>query len=394
MFKKVDEGKINSLLDRGVVEVIEREHLQKILLSNKKLRVKFGIDPTGSDIHIGHAIVLRKLRAFQDLGHKAILVIGDFTATIGDPSGRSEIRKPLTLKEVKQNMKNYLIQAGKILDLKKAEIFYNSSWFLKEGLESFFNLASASTIQQVLRRADFKKRLDDGQDVTLLEMLYPILQGYDSIKVKANVELGGTDQTFNLLMGRRIQRHFKMDEQDVMTMDLLEGLDGEKKMSKSYGNYIGLNDSPEQMFGKVMTVPDKMVGRYFDLCTDLPKEQVNSFSKKLDPKNLKIRLAEEIVKIYYGEKKAQMARENFDKMFSKKEAPSDAPILKLKNKNISVVDLVFQSGVVKSKSEAWRLIEQGGFSVDGEVHKNPKESLSLKGGENLRIGKKSFFRVG
>jgi tyrosyl-tRNA synthetase len=230
--------------------------------------------------------------------------------------------------------------------------------------------------------------------VTLLEMLYPILQGYDSIKVKANVELGGTDQTFNLLMGRRIQRHFKMDEQDVMTMDLLEGLDGEKKMSKSYGNYIGLNDSPEQMFGKVMTVPDKMVGRYFDLCTDLPKEQVNSFSKKLDPKNLKIRLAEEIVKIYYGEKKAQMARENFDKMFSKKEAPSDAPILKLKNKNISVVDLVFQSGVVKSKSEAWRLIEQGGFSVDGEVRKNPKESLNLKGGENLRIGKKSFFRVG
>lgn len=392
--KKIDKEKIDSLLDRGVVEVIEREHLQKILLSNKKLRVKFGIDPTGSDIHIGHAIVLRKLRAFQDLGHKAILVIGDFTATIGDPSGRSEIRKPLTLKEVKQNMKNYLIQAGKILDLKKAEIFYNSSWFLKEGLESFFNLASASTIQQVLRRADFKKRLDDGQDVTLLEMLYPILQGYDSIKVKANVELGGTDQTFNLLMGRRIQRHFKMDEQDVMTMDLLEGLDGEKKMSKSYGNYIGLNDSPEQMFGKVMTVPDKMVGRYFDLCTDLPKEQVNSFSKKLDPKNLKIRLAEEIVKIYYGEKKAQMARENFDKMFSKKEAPSDAPILKLKNKNISVVDLVFQSGVVKSKSEAWRLIEQGGFSVDGEVHKNPKESLSLKGGENLRIGKKSFFRVG
>lgn len=386
------EEKIKNLLTRNVQEVIQLEHLRGMLLGGKKLRVKFGIDPTSSDLHLGHAVILRKLREFQDLGHKVVLIIGDFTGKIGDPSGRSETRKPLSEKEVKENMKSYLSQASKVVDVKKAEIVYNSRWFLKEGLQKMIELAMASTIQQVLRRADFKKRLEEDSDITILELLYPLFQGYDSLQVKADVELGGIDQKFNLLMGRRIQRHFGMKEQDVLMMPLLEGLDGAKKMSKSYGNYIGLNEKSDSMFGKVMSLPDQFVAKYFYFCTDMEKSAISSLEKKLDPKSFKEKLAFEILKIYRGEKEASAARENFLNLFSKKAKPETLPILKAA-KEITAADLVFASKVVSSKAQAWRLVEQGGLSLDEKQKKNPKEVLILKGGETVKIGKKSFFRI-
>jgi tyrosyl-tRNA synthetase len=387
------EDKISSLLSRNVEEVIEKDHLEAALRSGKKLRVKFGIDPTSPDLHLGHAVVLNKLKEFQDAGHTIVLIIGDFTARIGDPSGRSETRKTLSEKEIKENMKQYLAHAGKILNIKKAEVAYNNSWFAREGIEQFVQLAMAGTFQQVLRRADFKKRIDADQDITFLELLYPLFQGYDSVKIKANVEVGGTDQKFNLLMGRRVQRHFGMAEQDIMTFPLLEGVDGVKKMSKSFGNYIGLTEPAESMFGKIMSIPDALVEKYFLLCTDISTKEIAVFRKDLGPKELKERLGFEIAKRYHGEKAAREARENFEKIFSKKEIPNDIPELKVKEKMISALDLVVASDVLKSKSEARRLIEQGGFEYDGAAVKDINVTLTIKNGAVLRVGKKYFFRI-
>ncbi len=387
------EAKISSLLSRNVAEIIEKDHLEAALRSGKKLRVKFGIDPTSSDLHLGHAVVLNKLRKFQDLGHVVVLIIGDFTARIGDPSGRSETRKTLGEKEVKANMKQYLAQAGKILDIKKVEIAYNSSWFAKEGTEQLVRLAMAGTFQQVLRRADFKKRIDTNQDITFLELLYPLFQGYDSVKIKADVELGGTDQKFNLLMGRRVERHFGMKEQDIMTLPLLEGTDGVKKMSKSFGNYIGLTEPPESMFGKIMSIPDALIEKYFLLCTDLPEKEIAVIKKEVGPKELKERLGFEIVKRYHGEKAAQEAQGSFEKMFSKRGASDNVPELKIKEKTLSTLDLAVATGVLKSKSDARRLIKQGGFEYDGSTMKDVKTMLAIKNGAVLRVGKKYFFRI-
>jgi len=382
---------IKELLSRRVDEVIEKDHLGEALKSGKKLRVKLGIDPTSPDLHLGHAVVLQKMKEFENLGHQIVLIIGDFTAQIGDPSGRSETRKPLSPADIKKNMKEYLAQAGKVINVKKAEIFRNNDWFSKEGIAKMIELASATSIQQVLRRADFKKRLDNGNDVSLLEALYPVLQGYDSVKVRADVELGGSDQKFNLLMGRRIQRHFGMKEQDVLTVPLLEGTDGERKMSKSYGNYIGLADAPEDMFGKTMSVPDKLVHKYFTFCTAMAEADIKKLEKELGPRDLKMRLGFEIVKSYHGGKAAEKAADMWDKLFSKKDFSGNLQELKIPFP-ASVSGIVFRSGV-KSKSEAWRLIQKGAVSINGVVKKDPREILQLKGGETLRIGKKNFFRI-
>ena len=390
---KGEKKNIDQLLTQNVEEVIEEQHLREILTSGRKLRIKLGIDPTSPDLHLGHAVALRKLRDFQDAGHTIILIVGDFTGMIGDPSGRNELRKPLTGKDVKENMKHYLAQAGKILNMKKVEVAYNNKWFAKEGIAEFVKLAAAGTFQQVLRRADFKKRIDDNQDITFLELLYPLFQGYDSVKVKADLEVGGTDQKFNLLTGRHVQRHFGMPEQDVMTFPLLVGLDGVKKMSKSLRNYIGLSDEPDDMFGKIMSVPDSLVMNYFALCTDLPVTEGALLKEKMGPKELKERLGLEIVKIYYGEKAGEKARENFERIFSKKEAPMDVPELKIRNKDITPVDIIILSGVFTSKSEARRLIEQGGFDINGQPQNDPRATLSFKGGEVIKVGKKRFFKV-
>jgi len=387
------EKKIESILSRGIEEVVVRNHLRDALLESKKLTIKLGIDPTAPDLHLGHAVLLKKLRDFQDLGCKIALVIGDFTARIGDPSGRENSRPPLSLSEVNRNMKRYLDQAGKVFDISRAKIFYNSQWFEKESSRKFVELASMGSIQQILRRADFRKRIEAGKDVSLLEALYALFQGYDSVELEADVEIGGSDQIFNLLMGRKVQRHFGLPQQDVITTSLLEGTDGKKKMSKSYGNYIGLGEGPDDMYGKIMSIPDSLVNKYFLLVTDLTEEKIKTLSKELSPKEFKSYLGVEVVKTYHGDKKAEKARKKFDQIFSKKEVPSNIPGLKLSAKKMSVVDLVISSGIIKSKSEARRVIVQGGVGVNDVVKNDPNETVSFRGGEILKIGKKNFFKV-
>lgn len=377
---------VEEVLSRGVEEVVVKEHLREAMLSGRRLRVKFGIDPTAPDLHLGHTVPLRKLREFQKLGHTAVLVIGDFTARIGDPTGRSEERKPLTSKEVKRNMKKYLFQAAKVLDVERAEIFYNSDWFGKEGLSDAMELARSGTVQQMLHRADFKKRIEEGHDITLVEVLYPILQGYDSVKVKADVELGGTDQTFNLLMGRKVQRHFEMPEQDIMTVPLMKGTDGERKMSKSFGNAIALEDPPTEMFGKIMSIPDKLISKYFEFLTNAEPPAGN-------PREAKLRLGEIIVEMYHGKGAGAKAREAFLNVFSKKEKPDDIPRISLHASALPLVELLVASKLVPSKSEARRLITQGAIRVDEAKKTNPLESISLGGEKLLQVGPRRFLKV-
>ena len=397
MTVNTDFQKIEELLVRGVEDVIVKEHLEQALKSGKQLRVKFGIDPTAPDIHLGHTVVLRKLRAFQDLGHHVILLIGDFTAKIGDPSGRSEARKPLSEEDVENNMKGYLEQAGKIIDIKKAEVVYNSSWFAKEGLRELIDLSSTGSIQQVLRRADFRKRLDEDNDITLLEALYPLFQGYDSVKVKADVEIGGTDQLFNLLMGRRVQRHYKMPEQDILTAQLLEGTDGVKKMSKSVGNYVGVNDEPVDMFSKVMTIKDDLILKYFWLCTDVSQDELDNYEKQLNeganPRDIKMKLGKKIVAMYHSKEEAERAAAEFEKVFSKKELPENIAEHKISANPISLADLLVESDIAKSKGEAKRLVEQGGVEIDGAVEKDWGKQIEFKGGEVVQAGKRKFIKI-
>ncbi len=376
---------IEKLLKRGVDEIIVEDHLKKELESGRKLRVKLGIDPTSPDLHLGHTVVLRKLKQFQELGHKIVLIIGDFTGQIGDPSGRSESRVPLSENEIKGHMKDYLDQAGKVIDVKKTEVRYNSEWHEKDGLKKMLELMRSATVQQILKREDFQKRLSEDAEISLLETVYPLLQGYDSVAIKADIELGGTDQKFNLLVGRRVQRHFGMAEQDIMTVPLIEGTDGVKKMSKSYGNYIGLNDEPNDMFGKIMAIPDVLIEKYFTYLTDIDQP------KDLGPYESKMLLAETIVEMYHL-KKSKKAKEEFINAFSKNEIPANIPELKVKNKEINIIDLLIQSGV-ESRSEARRLVEQGAIEIGGEIKRDYKEDLILAGGEILKRGKRNFFRI-
>lgn len=382
--KQNDE--ITKLLTRGVEEIIVKDHLLRALQSGKKLRVKFGIDPTAPDIHLGHSVVLRKLREFQNLGHTIILIIGDFTARIGDPSGKNEMRKPLMEGEINKNMKSYLAQAAKIIEIKKTETHHNSEWHEKGGLMRMFSIAQSTTVQQILKRDDFKKRLETDSEISVLEMLYPILQGYDSVVVRADVELGGTDQKFNLLMGRRVQRHFGMSEQDIMTLPLLEGTDGTKKMSKSFGNYISLTENPKDMFGKVMTIPDTLIKKYFELLIDVARP------RNLGPYESKMLLAETITGIYHSPTIAKKEREKFIKTFSKKETPDDIPELRIKNEKLGIIELLLLSGIA-SKSGARRLVVQNAVEIDRGRKNNPNEVISLSGGEILKIGKKKFFKI-
>jgi tyrosyl-tRNA synthetase len=386
-----NQEKIESLLSRGVQQVIDKAHLSAALSSGKKLRIKLGIDPTGPDLHLGHAVVLWKLRAFQDLGHKIVFVIGDFTATIGDPSGRSAERPHLSAAEVKKNMKSYLKQAGMIINVRKAEVRYNSQWLKKLRGAEMMALLSRISVQQILEREDFAKRLSEHHPIRGNEMLYPVMQAYDSVSIKADLELGGNDQLLNLLTGRQLMPKMDLQAQDIMTTELLVGLDGSKKMSKSVGNTINLQDSPDDIFGKAMSLPDSLIPKYFELATDI--DMANIPDMAADPKGTKQKLAFEIVKRYHGEKVAAKAAENWDRIFSKKDlAEADVPELKIK-KTLSVLDLVMTSGVVASKSEARRLIEQGAVSVNEEVQKDWSLELNFAGGEIAKIGKRHFFKI-
>lgn len=391
------QEKIKELLTRGVEEAIVARDLEAALKSGRKLRVKLGIDPTAPDIHLGHTVSLRKLKQFQDLGHKVVLIIGDFTATIGDPSGRSELRKPLSEAEIKKNEKNYLSEIGKIINIKKTEVRHNSDWYKKLGPMFLYELTSKVTVAKVLDRDDFQKRLKNDQDISMLEILYPLLQGYDSVEVKADVELGGTDQKFNLLMGRKVQKRYGRKEQNIMTVPLIEGTDGVRKMSKSYGNYIGISEDSDLIYGKIMSIPDSLIIKYFRLLTGVPTKEVNKISsnlgKGLNPRDAKARLAAEIVTLYHGKAEAKKAAESFTRQFAKKETPDEIPEIKLAFKVTSLVEILVTVGLASSKTNARQLIEQGGVRVDGAVIGDREAVIEPTKGMIIQVGKRKFVKV-
>lgn len=381
-----DEKRIDEILNIGTEDVFVKESLKKKLLSGNVLRVKFGIDPTGPKIHLGRAIPLRKLRQFQDLGHKVILLVGDFTATIGDPSDKLEKRPMLTEKQIKVNMKDYKNQLGKIVDLKKTEFVYNSKWLKKLNAREISELAESFSVQQMSNRRNFKDRIEKEEEVSLREFLYPLFQGYDSVVVKADVEIGGFDQLFNLKAGRIIQKHYGMPEQDILTVQMLEGTDG-RKMSTSWGNVVTIVDEPNDMFGKIMSIKDELISKYFLLCTDLDFNNITTEN----PRDQKMLLAHEIVKIYHGEKKAKEAQENFVNTFSKGGIPDD--ILEIKGEDgVKLMDALILGKIVNSKTEFRRLIGEGAITDMGKNEKvKDVESKVLK--TVYKIGKHRFIRI-
>ena len=378
------------LIKRGAVEIFSEQELAAKLETaakeNRPLRVKAGFDPTAPDIHLGHTVLLRKMRQFQDLGHEVYFLIGDFTAQIGDPTGRSQIRKTLSREEIAENAATYKKQVGKILDLDKVKVVFNSAWFEKMSVAEFLGLTMHVTVSQVMQREDFKKRLEAKQDISMLEFMYPILQGYDSVYLKADIELGGTDQIFNLLVGRDMQKDFGQEPQVVLTMPLLEGLDGVNKMSKSLGNYVAINDAPNEMFGKLMSISDEMMFKYYTLLTDEDLDAV----KKLHPKEAKVRLAKDVITHYHGPDAAQQAEQEFQRVFASKELPADMPECTLSAEK-TAVDICVESGLVKSKNEARRLIQQGGMEFEGAKIEDINFRINSAG--VLKIGARRFLRI-
>jgi len=366
-----DPKLINEILHRGTLEVIVYDELKKKLESGKTLRIKLGIDPTGSDLHIGHAVVLRKLRQFQDAGHHVILLVGNFTGKIGDPTDKSETRKQLTTAEVEKNFQTYMAQASKILDLDKMEIMYNADWLSNMSFEEVVGLAANFTVQQMLERDMFERRLKEGKPIHLHEFLYPLMQGYDSVVLRADVELGGNDQKFNCLAGRTLQKAHGEEPQSVLVTPILEGTDGVQKMSKSLKNYIGLMEAPNEQYGKTMSIPDNLILRYFELATSVPMEEIKKIAEALDkganPRDFKMQLAREIVTIYHSKDAALEAERNFIQLFQKKALPDEIPECKLAALEISLIDAIFQSGLETSKSQIKRLIEQGGVKINQEA---------------------------
>lgn len=399
-FKKkvidTNPDKIKQLLTRNVEDVFVADSLKKKLESGKQLRIKLGFDPTGSKIHIGRAVVLRKLKEFQDLGHKIVFIIGDFTARIGDPSDKLEKRPMLDKKQIEKNLKDYKQQVGKILDLSKTDFFYNSKWLSKLDFNEIAELAESFTVGQMISRRNFKERLEKGQEVSLREFLYPLMQGYDSVMVDADVEIGGFDQLFNLKAGRIIQKYYKKPEQDVLTTLMLEGTDG-RKMSTSWQNVINILDNPEDMFGKIMSVRDDLIVKYLRACTDVKEKEIleieNSLkSNTLNPKEAKIRLAKEIIKIYHSEKDANEAFVRFESVFSKNQIPED--VLSVKSSNqVDLSGILIKQKVLSSKNEWRRLVEQGGVLIMEDNKKVSDPNYKVSETKTYRVGKKRFIRV-
>ncbi len=388
--QKSDIDKQIEIIKRGVVEIISEEELKAKLEGSirekRPLRVKAGFDPTAPDIHLGHTVLLKKLRQFQDLGHKVIFLIGDFTARIGDPSGRQETRKQLTKEEVLANATTYKRQVSKILDVDKIQVTFNSEWFDKMSVLDILRLTTHATVAQMLARSDFKKRLSKGEDISLLEFMYPLLQGYDSVKLEADIELGGTDQIFNLLVGRDIQRDFGQAQQVIITMPLLEGTDGVQKMSKSYANFIAINENPNEMFGKIMSISDEMMLKYYTLLTDEDLDAI----KKMHPKEAKVKLAQELIGQYHSKKDAEKTRLEFERVFSQGELPQDIPEYKTDGKQ-SITTILLNSRLVKSGNEARRLIKQGAVSLDNSKVRQ-ENFVPIKGGV-LKVGSRRFLKI-
>ena len=387
------------LLFRGVDEIIPKKEFHKKLKQNRPLRIKLGFDPTAPDLHLGHTVILNKLRLFQDLGHEIIFLIGDFTGLVGDPSGVNETRPVLSEEEIKKNAKTYERQVFKILDKGKTQIRFNSEWMNKFSPEDFIKLSSVQTVARMLERDDFHKRYVTQKPISIHEFLYPLLQGYDSVALNADVELGGTDQKFNLLLGREVQKFYGMEPQIVFTLPLLEGLDGVKKMSKSLGNYVAIEDKEDDMFGKLMSVSDELMWRYFELLSFKTDKEINKLKKSQkdgeNPRDIKFILAEEIVDRFHGKGSGNKAREEFKKRFQKGEIPSeiDEIEIELKEENITLPRILKEAGMVKSTSEALRLITQGAVKVEGEKIKDSKHKINPNSSLLYQIGKRKFSRI-
>jgi len=392
------------LIKRGTSEIIPEEELvqklEKSLKENKPLNIKLGCDPTRPDLHLGHSVVLRKLAQFQQLGHQAILIIGDFTGMIGDPSGRNTSRPPLSFEEARENGKSYFEQASKILDRDKTKIVHNSEWLGKMTFEDVIKLASKYTIARMLERDDFTKRYKGGIPISMHEVLYPLAQAMDSVAINSDVELGGTDQKFNLLVGRDIQREFGIAPQVILTMPLLVGTDGVEKMSKSLDNYIGINESPKEIYGKTLSIPDDLIYIYYVLTTDATNEELRQFQQELDdkevnPRNIKRSLARKLVEMYHSSEAALDAEAEFDNIFVKKGLPDEIEEFNVDPsiKELDILDLIVTVGFAPSKGEARRLVSQGGVTVDGEKILDIKEIIKLDGTKILKVGKRKFIKL-
>ncbi|HHE76636.1 MAG TPA: tyrosine--tRNA ligase [Candidatus Parcubacteria bacterium] len=397
MSNKTKEEVNKNLIARNVEEIIRKESLIKRLKSKKTLRIKHGVDPTGPNIHIGRAIQFWKLKDFQDAGHKIVLIIGDFTAQIGDASDKKAMRRALSEKEVKENMKNYTKQIGKILDMSRVEIHHNSEWLGRLSAKELIKISMSFTAQQLIQRRNFKERWDSEKPIGLHELDYPLLQGYDSMAIKADVEVGGTDQLFNLIAGRKVQEIYGQKPQDVITLKMLHGLDG-RKMSTSWGNIITINDKPTEMYGKIMSMKDELIPEYFALCTKKPTEEIREIekllkNKKVNPRDLKKALAKEIIILYYDKKSAQKAEREFEKVFKEKKPPSKVPEIKIQKKEIPILDLLTETKLTSSKGEARRLIKQKGVKIDGETQDNWKKIIKIEKPITIRAGKRKYLRV-
>jgi tyrosyl-tRNA synthetase len=399
MFKSIDEQL--SIIKRGVLEIVREEELveklKKSIKTQTPMRVKLGLDPTAPDIHIGNAIPIHKLRNFQELGHTAVLIIGDYTAMVGDPSGVNKTRPQLTQEDIDNNAKTYLDQIGNILDIEKTEIRYNSEWFKDMKFTDVITLASKMTVARMMERDDFSKRYSSGVPISLHEFIYPLMQGYDSIMVKSDIEIGGTDQIFSLLVGRDLQRDANMKPQVALTTPLLEGIDGNKKMSKSLGNYIGIYEEPKEIFGKTMRISDDLMRKYFELATDMAIKEIESTLSE-HPRQAKIVLGKAIVSRYYDDEAAGKAADEFDRIFKEHKTPDDIPQITLPSNEdgkhkIWIVKLLVDHGFASTNGEARRLVSQGGVSIDDKKHTDPAQEVDIKSGMILKVGKRRFAEI-
>jgi len=391
------------IIRRGVEELISEEEmvrkLENSIKTNQPLRIKQGFDPTAPDIHLGHTVGIRKLRQFQELGHTIVLIIGDYTGLVGDPSGKNETRPRLQYETLIKNAETYENQFFKILDRSKTEIHYNGEWFAKMKFDEIMNLAAKFTVARILERDDFTKRYKEGNPISLHEFFYPLMQGYDSVAIKADVELGATEQKFNLLTARDVQREYGQEPQVILTLPVLEGIDGGQRMSKSLGNYIGIDDEPDEMYGKIMSIPDNLILKYFTLVTDYSLARLEEVKRRLNdgqtnPMVLKKQLARTIIKMYHSESAARQAEQNFEQIFSKKEIPDDIEEIIIPSSDLPkpLVKLLTECGAVSSNGEARRLIQQGGVRINDEKISNINYAIQNKGEYITKVGKRRFFK--
>lgn len=388
------------IIKRGVAEILPEALLVEKLKRGKPLKVKLGLDPTAPDIHLGHTVVLRKLKQFQDLGHHIIIIIGDFTGRIGDPTGRSETRKPLTDEDIRRNAKTYEEQIFKILDKDKTQVAFNSTWLAPLTFADVVNLAARYTVARMLEREDFTKRFKEGRPISVHEFFYPLMQGYDSVALTADIEFGGTDQKFNLLMGRHLQEEFGQEPQVAIMMPILEGLDGVQKMSKSLGNYIGIDEAPTEIYGKSMSIPDSLMVRYFELVTDVSLEELEEIRAGLEngtfhPRDTKMRLAYTLVRLYHGEALAEQAQNEFIKVFQQGDLPNDIPEITFENQPepIWLPKLLIQLLLASGSSEAKRAIQQGSVKINGEKITDTDAKIAVSDGMIVQVGKRKFAKV-